>query len=515
MSARVLFIGLDAASGALIHRFCREGVMPTFAGLERDGAVCRLSSPLTSLPGAIWPEISTGISSGRMGEFYHPGQLHTGEARIRPIRPEDTDPERYFWTRASRAGRRVAAIDMPQTTVMPDLNGVQLCEWGLHDRNFGIACHPPGLLEELRSRHGDHPIQATACDTVADRDGLEALLEGLLRGVRAKTGLLIDVMEREPWDLFACVYGETHCGGHQFWHLLDKSHPRHPADAPPRLLNAMRRLYSAIDEGMGRVIERAGPDVTVMALASHGIGPYVGGTQLLPEVLSRLGMAAAADTPARRRLRALHGRARYLPRGIKQVLRRALGLGALRRAQASLGVMFEPFESPATRAGVVRNNRCGAIRLNLRGREPFGSVTPGTEADAVVDELRAELLALTQPGTGRTIIDGVDTAEEVFGADRHSDVPDLIVRFRADIGPIEACTSPRIGTVAVPINSPGYPRTGDHVPNTRLWAMGPGIAPGRRAADGSVLDIAPTILGALGVPAAAGLDGRPLGLRGD
>ena len=66
---RVLFIGLDAASAALIHRFAGEGAMPTFARLERDGVLCRLESPLRTLPGAIWPEISTGISSGMTGEF--------------------------------------------------------------------------------------------------------------------------------------------------------------------------------------------------------------------------------------------------------------------------------------------------------------------------------------------------------------------------------------------------------------------------------------------------------------
>ena len=515
MPAKLLFIGLDAGSAALIHRFAQEGAMPTFARLEREGAVCRLSSPLSTLPGAIWPEISTGISCGRMAEFYHPGQLHTGEARIRPLRAEDAHPERYFWSKASRSGRRVAAIDIPQTALVPGLNGVQLCEWGLHDRNFEIASQPPGLLAELRARHGDHPVQGRACDTWADQDGHEVLLDNLLRGARAKADLLLDVIDRDDWDLFAGVFGETHCGGHQFWHLLDKSHPRHPPDAPPRLHNALKLLYGTIDEGMGRLIERAGPGATVIVLTSHGMGPYVGGTQLLPEVLSRLGMAAAPDTPARRRLRALHDRARYLPRPVKLLLRKALGFGALRRAQASIGVMHEPFESSTTRAGVVRNNRCGAIRLNLKGREPHGSVAPGAEAEALVAELRAELMALTLPGTDRTIIEGVDATEDLFGPDRHPDVPDLIVRFRTDIGVIEACASPRIGTVEIPINSPGYPRTGDHLPQTRLWAWGPGIAAGRRVDGGSVLDVAPTILGLLGVPAGADADGKPLDLRGN
>lgn len=511
MPAKVLFIGLDAGSAALIHRFAGEGAMPTFARLERDGVLCRLESPLRTLPGAIWPEISTGISSGMTGEFYHPGQIRTGEAHIRPLEESEIDPERYFWVKASRAGRRVAAIDMPQTTLSPELNGIQLCEWGLHDRNFTIASHPPGLLDEIRALYGDHPIQGRACDTLASQDGLETLLDGLLEGCRIKSDMLADLIGRESWDLFTCVFGEPHCAGHQLWHLIDKSHPEHPADTPAQLRDAMKRLYSAIDEGMGRLIAQAGPGATVIALASHGIGPYIGGPQLLPEVLSRLGMASVQDTPGRRRLRALHDKARYLPFGVKRLLRKATGIGALRRAQAGIGALLDPFVSPATRAGAVRNNRCGAIRLNLKGREPFGSVAPGAEADALIAELRTELLALRQPGSGRTIIDSIITAREAFGPDHHPDVPDLMIRFRADIGRIESCESPRTGLVAVPINSPGYPRTGDHVPNTRLWAAGPGIPAGRRLPDGSVLDIAPTILALLGVPPGGG--GRPLPLQ--
>lgn len=512
MPAKVLFIGLDAGSAALIHRFVNEGSMPTFARLERDGVLCRLESPLRTLPGAVWPEISTGISCGKMAEFYHPGQLRTGESRIRPLTGPDTDPERYFWTKASRAGRAVAVMDMPQTAIAQDFNGVQLCEWGLHDRNFMISSHPPELLGELRARHGDHPVQGRACDTLASLDGHGVLLDSLLDGCRRKADLLLDVMDRGDWDLFACVFGETHCGGHQFWHLLDKSHPQHPADAPQRMRDAMKLLYSAVDEGMGRVIERAGPGATVIALASHGIGPYVGGPQLLPEVLSRLGMASVQDTPARRRLRALHGQARYLPYGIKRLLRKATGIPVLHRAQAGIGALLDPFVSPGTRAGAVKNNRCGAIRLNLKGREPFGAVTPGAEAAALVAELRAELMALTLPGTDKPIIDSIVSAEEAFGPGHHPDVPDLMIRFRADIGRIEACWSPRVGTVAIPINSPGYPRTGDHVPNTRMWAAGPGVAAGQRLPDGSVLDIAPTILELLGVPP-GDVDGRTLPLR--
>ena len=56
---------------------------------------------------------------------------------------------------------------------------------------------------------------------------------------------------------------------------------------------------------------------------------------------------------------------------------------------------------------------------------------------------------------------------------------------------------------------PDTPRSGDHTVESRLWAIGPGIAPGTRVEGGNVLDLAPTVLALLGVPAPDGLDGKP------
>jgi predicted AlkP superfamily phosphohydrolase/phosphomutase len=171
-----------------------------------------------------------------------------------------------------------------------------------------------------------------------------------------------------------------------------------------------------------------------------------------------------------------------------------------------------------TKAAVVLNNRCAGIRLNLRGREPRGRVEPGPEADALLDDLRRELHALRQPGTGEPIVDLVATPEELFGRGTHPDLPDLTVGFRTDLGRIEACESPRVGRVEVPLWSratrpDGWPvelgRTGDHTDASRLWVCAPGL-PARDGGRASVLDVAPTVLTLLDVRAAPTMTGRSL-----
>jgi predicted AlkP superfamily phosphohydrolase/phosphomutase len=160
------------------------------------------------------------------------------------------------------------------------------------------------------------------------------------------------------------------------------------------------------------------------------------------------------------------------------------------------------------RAVDVENNRCGGIRLNLRGREPNGCVAPGADADAVIAELRRELAALRHPERGEPIVAAVATAMEAFGPDHHPDVPDLVVVFRDDLGAIEACTSPRVGLVRVPLHKPHLPRTGDHRGPTRVFAIGPRTA--TLATTGRAIDVAPTVLDLADVPAPAWMRGRSL-----
>lgn len=504
MSARVLVVGYDAAEATLLEAWAEAGRLPALTALTRAGTTVRLANSLETLPGAIWPELTTGISCGRRALFFHPRQVHTGEAVVRPVDADEVDAEEQFWVRAARQGRRIAVLDLPQTVPAPGVDGIQLFEWGLHDRNFAITSEPPELLADLRRRFGDHPVDV--CDLAHGRTvaGYERLLDDLLAGISTKRTFATELLDREPWDLFAIGVGESHCVGHQFRHFADPSDPRHDPVTPRRLQDAMGAVYEAMDATLGALVERAGPDATIVLVASHGMGPYIGGYQLLPILLERMGLAPrpnrAAQAPSR------------LPEPVRDVLRRVVPARARHRRLVATGRLHTRtwLESPTCQAAPVENNRCGAIRLNLVGREPHGCVVPGAEADALVERLRRELLDLRVPETDERIVVRVVTADEAFGPDHHPDVPDVLVVFRDDLGRLERCWSPSLGSIEKPIDNPRLPRTGDHTVESRLWACGPGIPAGAVRSDGNVLDLAPTVLTLLGCEIPPGLDGHPI-----
>ena len=401
MSARVLVIGFDACEASLVRRWAAEGKLPNFAALAGASRTFQLDNPMETLPGAIWPEINTGCSSGKMGHFYIPNQLHTGEAVLRGAKPSDIDPEFYYWTQASRAGKRVAVIDPVQAVAASGIDGIQLIEWGLHDRTFEISSEPPQLLEDIRAAYGDHRVRS--CDLHGQTpEGYRRLLEDLLHGVRSKAQFSSEILAREAWDLFSVTYSECHCAGHQFWHFIDPRHPWHDPNAPREFQDALLDIYAAIDGALPALLASAGPGASVFAIFSHGIDLYYDGPQLLPEVLVRLGLAGGSLGIAGRWLRRLRTRVTYLPRPVKAVVKRLARTRAMAAPAAAAGCAVDPFASPKTRAAFVNNNRCGGIRLNLRGREPFGSVEPGPEAAALLQMLRRELLGAARSCVGRT-----------------------------------------------------------------------------------------------------------------
>ena len=516
MPARVMVISLDGADSTHLERWSSEGDLSTINGINAAGSAWRLKNSMGTLPGGLWPEITSGRSCGKVGHYMIPRQLHTGEARRRPITSDEIDPEEFYWSVASRAGHRVAVMDLPDTVKNTKLNGVQIVGWGLHDPEFDSDSHPADIWEELVARHGAHPVSTKAggrCDHYAkSRKGYEELLDDLLEGIKRRTNMLLDVIKRENWDLFTCSFSETHCVGHHFWHFHDAHHYCHDPSAPARLKDAVRTVYTSVDEAVGKLIEAAGSDSTVLLLAPQGMSSLTGGSQLIPEVIVRLGMGSDASSAEQTSIiRWVHAKIKqYAPWRTYSFLRRVGQIKLVKRLESEAGCLLDPLESPNTRAAALQNNRIGAIRLNLKGREPFGCVEPGPEAEALIGEMRNEFFALQDPSTNEPLVENIMTADELFGTDHHPDVPDLIVEFRTDLGLIESCRSDRVGLVHVPLGRVLNVRSGDHRVNGRLWAVGASIPAGTELFDANVLDVAPTVLKLLDVTPPNYLDGQPL-----
>jgi predicted AlkP superfamily phosphohydrolase/phosphomutase len=289
----VLCLGIDAASRHLLEAWAGAGVLPTFRALMARGVVGDTESLDGFFVGSTWPSFYTGTSPAQHG-IHALVQLRPGSYDLYRCLPGDVVKREPFWNHLSRAGRRVAICDVPLSGVTAGLNGIQMVEWGSHDASYGFRTWPASLARDVTSRFGPHPL-TSPCD--ADHRSPEAFVDltrRLVDGVRRKAALTRHYLARGDWDLFVQVFTESHCVGHQCWHLHDRDSPGWDEATVKVTGDPLREVYLAIDRALADILADIGPETLVVVLASHGMTHRHGAQFLLGEVLTRLGVAAPA-----------------------------------------------------------------------------------------------------------------------------------------------------------------------------------------------------------------------------
>lgn len=508
MSTRVLVIAFDAADKDLIARWAASGHLPTFRRLTQRALRGTVRNPFGLYVGAIWPSFYTGLSPARHGR-YNFMQLIPGTYRTRAIERNDVAGE-TFWIALSRAGRRVATIDVPKAPATgAPVNGIQIVDWGLHETEVdgGLWTSPRSLARTILRRYGRDPVGR--CDLIQGRlEEYETLRRRLIERIAIKTRMVRDILQGSDWDLVLAGFADTHCACHQFWGLHAQRLEQQPEEGTTRAGNPLRDVYAAADRALGELLEVVGEETVCIVLASHGSGPYRGGNKLLDDILRGIDLRETDGSTAgphsgvdRLALEALR---RAWKRWTPLRLKRALITVRERAWHRLQGLLLRREYARRRYFAVPNNDACGAIRLNLIGREPQGLVS-ADEEDRIYAELTRELCSLIDLDTGEPAVRRVVWAKDYYARQPMDNLPDLFVEWNGE-RPIV-----RVRTLRGDVIQGYYPdyRTGDHRPDGAFWMIGPEVSPAELDEAVSNVDFAPTIGRLLGVPL-PGLDGRPI-----
>ena len=501
MTTPVLVLGLDMGDGGLIRHWIGKGRLPNFARLAARGLFVELESPAAVLHTSAWPTFATGVLPGRHGVYY-PYQPTPGHQFARLIDGDQcTAPT--FWSRAAAEGRRPVVYDIPETFPERGFSGRAVFDWGTWAHYGHPSGQPAHILKELKARFGDYPLGLEAMRLGFDHPhGLESRLPKAI-GYKAVTAQWL--LRQTEWDLAVIGLCETHPAGHYLW--PSGANRFDPADDGP--FERLQGVYAAIDEALGAVWASLPAHAVLMVVSGDGVRANNCGWHLLPALLDRLGFsstrqASPIESTGRRRpfVSSLPG---LVADGVKRQIAARLPLRV--RNRLSLWTQASAYEWSRTRAFALPTDLEGCIRINLKGREPFGIVEPGAEYDDLCEAIRARLHEVVNPTTGTPAVRRVWIRNETFQGPRQEELPDLIVTW-CDETPISALASPRLGLVEG-INPD--PRPGTHSTSGFLMAQGPAITAGLQGR-GHLVDLAPTVLQLLGLDGTRNLQGTPLRL---
>jgi predicted AlkP superfamily phosphohydrolase/phosphomutase len=154
----------------------------------------------------------------------------------------------------------------------------------------------------------------------------------------------------------------------------------------------------------------------------------------------------------------------------------------------------------------------GNIFINLKGREPEGIVQPGQKYKQLCDDIADALSALSDPETGQPIVKRVHRRKEIYHGPFLDQAPDLIIEWIDYAYWGRGLYGSQMPVFEIPhsFDFSDQPLSGAHRPDGVLIIWGSGVRPGVQVEGAGLADLAPTILGLLGAPIPAYMDGSPL-----
>jgi len=477
----ILIIGLDGASFTVLDPLLATGDLPTLAAL---GARAELASVIPPITPAAWASFMTGKHPGKHGIYdfhvYDPQTRSDTFVTSRALR----DPT--VWELLTAAGRRTGVLNLPMTYPPRPHAGTIVSGFDTPSVTVGFT-QPPELRERLLARFPDYRFVAEpdpADQTLETDAGFATLVAAVEASITQRTDAALMLLGEQPFDAFMVHYQDPDALQHQAWRFLADP-DRHPAR-----FARLRETYRHLDAQLGRLVAAMPQGSLVLVVSDHGFGSHDG--RVYPNVLLRQwGFLSWRGRRRDRLRRSFQKRLARFGFARPDADRRQPWIAEARAGSFARAL---PLRWSRTRAYVGLAEIYGLLYVHGSG---------GARREALRGELRRRFLAVRDPRDGAPVFADVVDGEVAYPDDPFGRRPDLVLVPRPGFSVHRGLNHRRwLDHYATTM--------GTHRPNGVLLAGGDGIRAGRLAGTPSLVDIAPTLLAAAGVPIPDDMDGRVL-----
>lgn len=285
LAKRLLIVGWDAADWMMIDPLVAKGAMPTLARLVRDGVRSDLGTLDPKLSPLLWTSIATGKTADKHGilNFVEPKPDGSG---LR-LASSTSRKCKALWNILSQSGLHTNVVGWyashPAEPIHGSVVSNLICEgdpaqasapWPVPS---GLT-HPANLADAVAGCR----VRAREFEREALAEILPDLPPGMRDDARVRTlcslmavGASVEraashLMSAGPWDCTMAFFETIDTVGHHFMQYRPPR-MRHVKESEMRAFGGvMDRVYRWHDAALARMLESAGPDVTVVLLSDHG-----------------------------------------------------------------------------------------------------------------------------------------------------------------------------------------------------------------------------------------------------
>lgn len=285
LARKVLLIGWDGADWKMITRLIDAGVMPSLERFVNQGVMGKLATLEPPFSPMLWTSIATGKLADKHGilGFSEPTPERIG---IRPV-ASTSRKVKAIWNILTQRGLNTHVVGWWPSHPAEPIRGV--CVSNHYQRaNKPLnepwpmlpgTVHPPELAP-LFAWLRVHPGELTAehilpfvPDAASIHQEKDKHLDSLAR-IIADTATIHAaatwILENEPWDFAAVYYDAIDHFSHGFMNFHPPKMPGIPEDLFELYHDVVSGGYRFHDMLLGRLLELAGDDATVMLISDHG-----------------------------------------------------------------------------------------------------------------------------------------------------------------------------------------------------------------------------------------------------
>lgn len=258
---KFVVIGIDGGTFDIILPFIEEGYLPNIKYLIDNGASGILKSTNPPFTPVAWTSFMTGKlpEKHKVYDFIEFDPVNKKTSITIP-RNKGNVP---FWEIINKE-YKIGIADVPMTYPPYPINGFIITGIGAPSKNN--FAYPEGLNKRLVKQ--GYQLYYKGILAVPDE---KYLVKENLRIMMEKIKIFLTLIKEFKCDIFICDIVCPDTMQHSLWKYIDKTHPKYKEDENQRFFkNSILKCYKEIDNFIGNIFEIFGKDVNICVMSDHG-----------------------------------------------------------------------------------------------------------------------------------------------------------------------------------------------------------------------------------------------------